>query len=58
VFTLLQELVLGKIEDVEAFNKCLQDLMLHRLDSFLGKHSATASTLCDEILGAAMTVAM
>ena len=33
-----------------------------RLDAapfgFVGKHSATASTLCDEILGAAMTVAM
>jgi len=52
-----KDLVLGKIKDVDHFNKRLQDLMLHRLESFLGV-GFTVSTFCDEVIGAVMEVAM
>jgi len=53
-----KDLVLGKIEDVEQFNHRLQDLMLHRLHSFLGANAVAGANLCDDVLGAVMTVAM
>ena len=54
-----QELVLNKIEDVDAFNLCLQDLMLHRLESFLQTSRArSVAALFDEVVLAVVNVAV
>ena len=48
---------MGKIADVEDFNKRLQDLMLHRLEGFLQTSRArTAAALLDEVVLAVVNV--
>ncbi|CAJ1395284.1 unnamed protein product [Effrenium voratum] len=49
-----KELVLSKIDDTQAFNKGLQNLLLHRLDNFLGR--SVAPNCLDDVLLAALTV--
>ena len=54
-----QELVLNKIHDVEDFNTRLQDLMLHRMESFLQtSRASTAADLFDEAILAVVNVAI
>ncbi|CAJ1365858.1 unnamed protein product [Effrenium voratum] len=53
-----KDLVLSKIEDVNAFNRDLQGLMLQRLGTFLAINqvTATAAAAFDDILGAVLSV--
>ncbi|CAE7872730.1 SYT4 [Symbiodinium necroappetens] len=54
-----KELVLGKITDVDGFNKDLQQLMLHRLEGFLhAEQVKTFATLLDEVVLAVISVAI
>lgn len=54
-----KELVLNKIHDVEDFNTRLQDLMLHRMESFLQtSRASTAADLFDEAILAVVNVAI
>ena len=54
-----KDLVLSKIENVEDFNSSLQDLMLHRLESFLQTSQArSAAALFDEVVLAVVNVTM
>ncbi|CAE7625670.1 PAO [Symbiodinium sp. CCMP2592] len=54
-----KDLVLSKIDDKDAFNVALQDLVLHRLDSFLQANKAsTRAALLDEVLLAGISLAM
>ncbi|CAE7370308.1 SYT4 [Symbiodinium pilosum] len=54
-----KELVLGKIDDAAAFNVALQDLVLHRLDSFLQSNRArSAAALLDEVVLASLSIAI
>ena len=55
----MQEFVLNKIQDVEDFNTRLQDLMLHRMESFLQtSRASTAADLFDEVVLAVVNVAI
>ena len=59
VRVLVQEFVLNKIQDVEDFNTRLQDLMLHRMESFLQtSRASTAADLFDEVVLAVVNVAI
>eukprot|EP00439_Symbiodinium_sp_Y106_P030900 s444_g3.t1 len=54
-----KEFVLNKIQDVEDFNTRLQDLMLHRMESFLQtSRASTAADLFDEVVLAVVNVAI
>ncbi|CAE7234869.1 ACBP4, partial [Symbiodinium natans] len=54
-----KDLVLSKITDPDGFNVGLQDLVLHRLDTFLqGNRAHTASTLFDELVLATLSVVL
>lgn len=53
-----KELILNKIPEVDAFNRQLKDLILHRLDHFLETNgSRLAATIVDELVLAFFTIA-
>lgn len=53
-----KELILNKIPEVDAFNRQLKDLILHRLDHFLETQpSRLAATIVDELVLAVFTIA-
>lgn len=55
----MQDLVLSKIDDVDDFNLSLQDLMLHRLQSFLhGNEVRAAANICDDVVLGLLTVVL
>ncbi|CAK9013612.1 Synaptotagmin-4 [Durusdinium trenchii] len=54
-----KDLVLSKIDDVDDFNLSLQDLMLHRLQSFLhGNEVRAAANICDDVVLGLLTVVL
>ncbi|CAE7350137.1 unnamed protein product [Symbiodinium sp. CCMP2456] len=53
-----KELVLSKIEDIPAFNNRLQNLLLHRLEGFLGSRAERAANCLDDVVLAVLQVMM
>ncbi|CAE7392808.1 SYT4 [Symbiodinium sp. CCMP2456] len=53
-----KELVLSKIEDIPAFNNRLQNLLLHRLEGFLGSRAVGAANCLDDVILAVLQVMM
>ncbi|CAE7583205.1 SYT4 [Symbiodinium natans] len=51
-----KDLVLSKIEDIPAFNHGLQNLLLHRLEPFLGRNSMVAANCLDDTVLGVLTV--